>query len=126
MSYTINHLANLDIVELTFTGIISGSDLREATTECIDLQKETGVTRFLVHANGSEVVASFVDLYDLAEKQYHKEGLYRQSRVAVVFPTTLSAQTAADFYKNVCRNRGWNAQIHPNRQSALDWLMDAA
>lgn len=125
MPYTINQLANLDIVELELTGIISGSNLREATTKCIDLQRKTGVTRFLVSANGSEVIASFVDVYDIAEKQYHREGLSRQSRVAVVVTTALGAKAAADFYETVCQNRGWNAQVHPNRQSALDWLTDA-
>ena len=124
MPYTINHLTNLDIVELALTGFVSGSDLREATTKCIDLQKEAGVTRFLVYINGSEILASFIDIYDLAEKQYHREGVDRQSRIAVIFPTTLSAQAASDFYETVCQNRGWNAQVHPSRQSALDWLFD--
>ncbi len=125
MPYTINHLTNLDIVELALTGFVSGSDLREATTKCIDLQKEAGVTRFLVYINGSEILASFVDVYDIAEKQYHREGVDRQSRIAVIFPTTLSAQAASNFYETVCQNRGWNAQVHPNRKIALDWLMDA-
>jgi hypothetical protein len=124
MPYTINHHTNLDIGELAFTGFVSGSELREATTNCIDLQKKVGVTRFLVYVNGSEILASFVDLYEIAEKQYDREGVDRQSRIAVVFPTTLSAQAASHFYETVCQNRGWNAQVHPDRESALDWLMD--
>ena len=66
MPYNINHLANLNIVEVEFIDHISGSDLREATTKCIALQKEIGADKFLVHANGSEVLASFVEFYDLA------------------------------------------------------------
>lgn len=125
MPYNINHLANLNIVEVEFIDHISGSDLREATTKCIALQKEIGADKFLVHANGSEVLASFVEFYDLAEKQYHAEGLNRQSRIAVIFPTVLRTQDAAKFYETVCKNRGWNAQVHPNRQDALDWLLDS-
>ena len=123
MPYNINQLANPDIVEVEFSGDISADDLREVTTKCIDLQKETNTRRFLVQLHRSEVVASFFDVYDLADQQYQREGLNRTSRIAVVLPTALSAQAAADFYETVCVNRGWNAQVHPHRQSALDWLM---
>ena len=123
MPYNINQLANPDIVEVIFSGNISANDLREVTTKCIELQKETNVSRFLVQLHQSEVVASFFDVYDLADQQYQSEGLNRNSRIAVVFPTALSAQAAAEFYETVCVNRSWNAQVHPHRQSALDWLM---
>ena len=123
MPYTICHHANPNIVEVSFVDSISGSDLREATTKAIAFQKENGVNRFLVHTNGSEVISGFIELYDLAEKQYHAEGLKRNSRIAVVFPVTLSAQAAANFYETVCLNRGWNALVHPDRQAAIDWLI---
>ena len=122
MPYSVKHLPDIDTLEVTLTGLITGTDLREATTECAAIQKQIGVTRFLVYANGWEVVASFVDLYEVVEKQYIKEKLDRHSRIAVVLPTSLSAQAATEFYKTVCLNRGWNAQVHPNRQSALEWL----
>ena len=123
MPYNINHLANPDIVEVVFSGDVSANDLREVTTKCIGLQKETNASKFLVQLHRSEVVASFFDVYDLADNQYQREGLDRKSMIAVVLPTALSAQAAADFYETVCVNRGWNAQVHPHRQSALDWLM---
>lgn len=123
MPYTISHHINPNIVEVTFVDLISSSDLREATTKAIAFQKETGVNRFLVHTKGSEVIAGFIDLFEIAETQYHAEGLNRSSRIAVVFPATLSAQAAANFYETVCQNRGWNAQVHSDRQAAIDWLI---
>jgi hypothetical protein len=125
MPYIVKHLPNLAIAEITLTGDISGNDLREVTSECITLQKLTGIKRFLVDANGWEVVASFLDVYEIAETQYQAEGLHRHSHIAVVLPTALSAQVAANFYETVCQNRGWNAVVHRNSQSALDWLMGA-
>ena len=123
MPYTISHHANPNIVEVAFVDIISSSDLREATTKAIAFQKESGVNRFLVHTNGSEVIAGLIDLFDIAESQYHAEGLNRNSRIAVVFPATLSAQAAANFYETICQNRGWNAQVHSDRQAAINWLL---
>ena len=126
MPYSIKHLPDLAIVEVARTGLISGDDLREATSECITLQKHTGVTKFIVDANGWEVIASFLDVYNLADQQYSNEGLDRKTHIAVILPTSISAQAAADFYETVCKNRGWNARVHPNRQSALEWLMVAS
>ena len=126
MPYKVTHLPNLDVVELNLYGLISGPDLREATTECIEIQKKTGITTFLVDANGWEVVSSFSELFEIVSDQYDREGLDKKSRIAVILPTTLSAIAAADFYEAVCLKGGWNGLVFPNRDGALDWLMEAS
>ena len=123
MPYAVKHDPVLNIVEVTFTGSVTGTDLRETTTECSTLQKQTGVTRFLVDGNQWDVVASFVDIYDLPAEQYLNEEVYRESRIAVVLPTSERSLYAAQFYETACQNRGWNAKVCPDRQSALDWLL---
>jgi SpoIIAA-like len=122
MPYTIKYDPDLDVMDLLFTGEVSGNDIREATTKCITLQNQTGVLRFIVEVNGWEVVASFVDIYNLAYKQYSEEKAHRDSRIAVVLPTTLSGQVAVNFYETVCQNAGWNAQVFSDREHAIDWL----
>ena len=125
MTYAVNYFPDQALLEVILADRITGADLREATTKCISLQKQTGVVRFIVDADGWEVIASFFDIYDIADKQYLNEGLDKQSRIAVILPTSLSSQAAAGFYETVCVNRGWNARVHPDRQSALEWLTDA-
>ena len=125
MPHTVKHDPVLAIVEVTFTGSVTGADLREATTKCSTLQKQTGATRFLVDGNQWDVIASFVDIYDLPAEQYLNEEVYRESRIAVVLPTSERSLYAAQFYETACQNRGWNAKVYPDRQSALDWLMSA-
>jgi hypothetical protein len=122
MPYTIKHDPESDIVEIVFTGPIESDDMIEATTKCTSLQKQTGATRFLVDAGEWDVAASLVDIFDLPDKQYWKEELSRQTRVAVVRPTAASALKAAQFYEITCRNRGWNAKVCSDRQHAVDWL----
>ena len=126
MSYAIRHIPEMEIVELGFTGTISGSALKEATTQCIRLQKEMGITRFLVDGNDWEVAASVVDIYKLPAEQYWDEKVLRQTRIAVVMPGSADAQEAVQFYRDACWNQGWNAQIHLDRKSALDWLTDSS
>lgn len=125
MPYAIKFDPDLDVMHLVFTGEISGNDMREATTKCITLQNQTGVLRFFIEVNGWEIVASFVDIYNLAYKQYSEEKAQRQSRIAVVLPTTLSGQVAVNFYETVCQNAGWNAQVFADRENAIDWLSGA-
>jgi len=122
MPYTVKHDPILDIVEVTFIGSITSIDLREATSKCITLQKQMGVTRFLVEANGCDVIASLFDIYYVIDKQYWHEELDRQSRIAVLLPTSVTAVEAANFYEFARQKHGWNARLQPNRQSALEWL----
>lgn len=126
MPYAVSHDLPLDIVEVKYTGLVSGADLKQATTECIAIQKRTGATRFLVDMDESELKASTLDIHDVPENQYWDQNLDRRSRIAVILPKAPGTRKAADFYEAACRNRGWNAHVLPDRQSAIDWLEGTA
>lgn len=122
MPYTIKHNSSLGVIELTYSGLVTGADLKEATSECISLGKQTGATKFLVDEAGMELAASFVDLLKLPEVQYVNEEADRQGRVAVVLPASGKARDAVQFFEIACKNRGWFVQTFSDRQSAMDWL----
>lgn len=122
MPYTVEHDRVIGVVTITFFGLITGDDLRASTTEGLSLQKQTGVTRFLLDANGWDTSASLVDFYDLADRRYWEGELNRQTRIAVILPTSVTAARAAHFYETVCQNRGWNAKLFDDRASAIAWL----
>ncbi len=122
MPYTVKHLPELDAVEVTFSGVITGADLRDATTEGISLGRATGATKALIDADGWEVAASLMDLYDLPAEQYAREGLLRQSVIALVLPRSMSGRQAARDYEVFCQNRGWNVQVCPDHQAAIECL----
>lgn len=124
MPYSVKREPALDIIEVTLTGLITEADLREATTHAISLQKQTGTTRFLVDANGRDVRVPLIDIYEIPRTQYGKEELDIKSRIAVILSASVSVQEAARFYETVCFNRGWNAKICSDRQSATDWLLE--
>ncbi|MEJ2573487.1 MAG: hypothetical protein P8164_07875 [Gammaproteobacteria bacterium] len=124
MPYTIAQDRTLALVELTFSRLISGADLKDATAECATLQRETGVTRFRLDGRDQDVVGSVVDIFDLPAGQYWKEKLYTRTRIAVVLPDSARSREAVFLYENACRNRAGNAHVHPSRQSALAWLAE--
>lgn len=122
MPYAIKHDPQPGIIEATLTGLISGTDLREVTSNAISLQKQTGITSFLVNAGEGATAASLLDIYDLATMQYRAEELDRRSRIAVVLPPSHSLQAAARFYETVSYNHGWLVKVCADRDSAMDWL----
>lgn len=122
--YSVKHDPPLGIVEVTFAGLLSGADLREATTACIAIQKQTRATGFLVDTDTADLGASTLDIHDLPGKQYRDEDLDIHSRIAVILPASPRARQAALFYEAACRNRGWHAKVLPDRQSAIDWLKE--
>ena len=121
MPFDLNHDPAEGIVEIALSRPITGEEIRRATTAAVSRR----AAKFLIDLNGWDVSASFVDLYNLAEKQYTDEEVDRRSRIAVLLPTSASGREAVRFYETVCRNRGWNVRVCRDRQSAVEWLAGA-
>jgi len=126
MSWEIKNGRSPGVIELVYRGLTTGNDLRTATSECISLGNESGTTRFLVDAFEMELAASFVDLFELPQRQYTDEKLTRKSLIAVIRPVSDKSREAAQFYETACQNRGWSVRLFPDRQGALDWLLGVA
>lgn len=126
MPYTTKYDSVLDLIEVTYTGLITEADIRQATTQAISIQKQMGTMSVLIDVNAWDVSASFTDIYEVVDTQYLKEEANRQSRIAVVFPPSLNVQEAVRFYETVCFNRGWKVRVCLDRQSAIDWLRGTA
>ena len=112
---------SLGVIELVLSGIVTGHDLREATSEGIALQKEVHETRCLIDATDQEQTGTVLDLYHLPS-QYAEEGLDRRSLLALVLPTRHELLELALFYETVCVNRGWHVRLFPTREEAIGWL----
>jgi len=111
------------IVELTYSGMITAEDLQSATSHCIALGKQHKSSLFLVDSQDAQLSASFVELYNLPNRQYELEEADRSGRMAIIQPSSPRMREAARFYESVCRNRGWTVLILPTRDEAVDWLV---
>jgi len=112
----------LSTVEVYFTGETTPHDLQEATARSIAIEKEGGRDRFLIDTTKMEFIASYADLFDLPAI-YQKENINPNVCIAVVLSTSTREKDAAEFYKNICRNYGWQVRTFSERQKAIEWLL---
>jgi hypothetical protein len=126
MPYTVRHDADARVIETVWTGAVTPAELRTSTSECIALQRQTGITRFIVDIAKIEPGLSLVDLFAMPDEQYSEQALDRTSCIAIVRPLDQTARRNADFYENACRNRGWMARSFDDRSAALQWLASSS
>lgn len=127
MSYTIEHNVPLGIIELTFVGRTTRKHLKESTSKCLALARQTGTPRFLVDARRVKLAVSIYDFFEICTKQFPAEDPDRLGRAAVLPPPSEQARRDLEFFEMASRNRGWFVRLFPEPQSALNWLTaDAA
>lgn len=125
MAWSAKHDRSNDIVEVVYTGDITGTELRDAASERIRLQKETGTMSVLVDASGIErMVAGTMDLFGLPDELYVSKQAHRNSRMALVLPRSRKEREGVRFFETVCENRGWQVKEFEERQVAVDWLRE--
>jgi len=124
MVWKVAHHDDLQIVELTISGSVTGRELLEAAASRIDLGRETGITNFLI--DGTELTPSrsiTLEILEIPEKTYFEEGMERTSRIAAVVPRKPESHWIAECYENASVNRGWHVQWFLNRHDAIGWLL---
>ena len=122
MPWRVHYHPDQMIVEAAYWGDTSATDIRDATIEAIKTVKKQQATRGLVDCLKQTSTASIVDLYDLPEL-YEEQGLTRSIRIAFVEPTKPELRDLAEFYDNVCVNRGWHLRRFATRDDAVNWLV---
>ncbi len=120
-TWKVEYNSKLRIINLVFSGDVSGSDIREATTRTISLTHEHGINEILIDLAHMEQTGTVTEIYDLLE-QYNEEDLNHASRLAIVVPILPDLEGVVQFYENVCVNRGWRVQSFLNRREAIRWL----
>jgi hypothetical protein len=122
MPWSVNFNPSLGIIEEVFYGLVTASELTEATSQRISLQKETSITKILNDVSDIKLEASVIDILNFPDKQYPEENVDRKTRMALILPKCNKARTMAEFFMTASLNRGWTVRPFEERQSALDWL----
>lgn len=125
MSWNVQYVPESGFVQFTVVGHVTGDEFTKATIEGIGLAKEKSTKLFLIDDSRWEGGASVVSLYDLPAL-YAELGVDRGSRAALVSPPSASAEVEdVQFYRTVCKNRGWHVEVFQEREQAIDWLTNA-
>lgn len=123
MAWTIEYQPDSRIVEVRFSGAVSGPELKEAAVARIEFGKQKSAHRFLVDA--AEMRASkstILDVLEIPAKVYADSRMDRASNIAVIQPKDPESQWIAEFYENASVVRGWSVDVFSNRISATAWL----
>lgn len=111
------------IVETSYSGLLTPSELTSAVHETLAAAEQEGVNRLLADCTTLEGGHSVVDLYTLA-KEVAERGIMWTIREAVLLPRRPDAGEKVRFWETTCINRGFTVRLFDDRQAALDWLLE--
>ena len=122
MSWSVEHNAEIGVVQCTYIGRVTAEEFKKSTIQAIDLAKNHDTNLFLLDDSKWEGGASLVGIFELTDL-YLELKVDRRSRAALILPLSGAALEAdARFYETVCLNRGWQVKVFPERQEAINWL----
>jgi hypothetical protein len=114
------------IVELSFSGKVSGSELKEAAAARIDFGRENGTQKYLIDATDMLAPKSAIlDVLEIPTKVYSDQRMDRASRIAVIRPLDPDSHWITEFYENASVMRGWLVEIFADRRKAIAWLQSS-
>ena len=125
MPWKLEYHEDSQIVELHIDGRANGDELREAATARIAFGKEKGVERYIINVRHLKAPRSATPaVYEIPTRLYEEEGLSRSSVIAVIAPMDAQSMWAANFFEDICVNRGWRVETFLDRDRAIDWLVE--
>ena len=127
MGWKVDFINDLHIVELILSGELSGEELQASAAERISVGEEHGVTDYIINAHDLVAPrAATMAVYDIPARLYAAKKMPREARIAVVIPVDPDSAWIAQFYEDLCINRGWRVFMAPDRDSAMSWLRPTA
>jgi len=121
MAITFIYNDELGIVEIVVKGMVSYNELISVQAPVFELAQENNTDMFLLDLTNFERSLSSVDI--LVSVSSYNDNTDKRIRIAVIVPVSQESKQDAYFYETVCANRGWNAQLFPERQGAISWLV---
>jgi hypothetical protein len=123
MSWSVYQKADCNYVAGVLEGITSWQDIKDLTTQCIAMQKEQGIFKFLIETTEMQPLATVSDIIELPASVYQIKNVDRQTRIAVVYSPSGASEEIVKFYETACMNRGWRAKRFTSQQEAISWLL---
>lgn len=123
MPWSISYLKEKEVVVVQYVGIVTNNDIAEGAKARIEVQKTRNTKRVLITLLEIESVeTTIIDAHSLPNKLYEQLGADRQSKVALVSPSSGPLKMLCDHYENASINRGWNVKVFFTEQEAFKWL----
>lgn len=125
MPWNLEYHEDVQIIELHISGRANGDELKEAAAARIVFGKEKAVEKYIINVIHLEAPRSTsTAVYEIPTRLYDDEGLSRNSMIAVIAPMDAKSMWAANFFEDLCVNRGWRVETFLDRDRAVDWLLE--
>lgn len=111
------------LIEATYSGEVTASELHDAVSRRIAIQKKTGALGVLADASKVQITPSTIALFEVPARLFQELNADRRTVTALVLPDAEFPKEMAKFFETASRNRGWMIQVFTDRQSAVAWLM---
>lgn len=109
-----------NVVELTYSGTITKSELAESARSALDLALAHGTNRVLTDCRAMHGGHPLADLYFLSDWLVSVKA-YRM-REAVVMPAEAAFNELVQFWQTTCTNRGLRVRVFDQLDAARQWL----
>ena len=113
---------DLPIIETSYSGIMTKTDLFGAAHETLDLGHAHNRTRFLADCSMLTGGHTIFDLYFLAREISIAANL-EALKEAVLLPSYASWIEKINFWETIGINRGFQVRIFRDRKLAIAWLL---
>jgi len=110
------------IIETILKDGISAQELRMSIEQAFQSSMRGSINRYLVDASSASSLIPLLALYNLPQL-FSSIGLSRSSRIAVLSSMSQRGKERAQFFVNVCANRGWQVKLFYRRSEARAWLL---
>ncbi len=118
---TIVHI-DLPIIETSYSGNLTKSELFAAARETLAIGQEHGRNLFLGDCSGLAGNPSIFELYSLA-KEISSTSYSHALKEAILLPKIPAFIEYVNFWETIGRNRGFAVRVFRDRNNAIEWLL---
>lgn len=123
MSWKIEYNSGKKLIELEYSGLISGDDLKKAFEKVIEYIYEYKTVLVLADCTKMSTGHTLFDLLGLLE-DFEKLDVLRNVKEAVLLSTGHESAVNISFWETACQNRGFKVRIFEEKEEAVKWLIN--
>jgi hypothetical protein len=122
MNWKTSYLDDEKVVNVTYSGTISRTELSAAAQSALELSLKHGTNRVLTDCSDMHGGHSVADLYFLSDWLASVNA--HRMREAVLLPTEAAFNELVQFWQTTCTNRGLNVRVFDSAEVARQWLLE--
>ena len=122
MNWQTSYQDNTQLVELTYSGAVSKTELAESAQATLKLAQDHGTYKVITDCTAMQAGHSLADLYFLSDWLISMKA--HRLKEAVIMPTEAAYSELARFWETTCINRGLRVRVFDQREAAERWLME--